>query len=106
MTTFIGRKNELETFGSFLKKRSASLIVIKGRRRIGKSRLVEEFSRRHPFESFYNFAGISPTEETSAQSQRDVFATQLGEIFGVPGIRADDWTTLLLLLNEKIKDKK
>ena len=45
MAKFIGRKEELQTLKNLLKKRSASLIVIKGRRRIGKSRLLEEFSR-------------------------------------------------------------
>jgi AAA+ ATPase superfamily predicted ATPase len=34
---FIGRDIELETLQQFKKKRTASLIVIRGRRRIGKS---------------------------------------------------------------------
>jgi AAA+ ATPase superfamily predicted ATPase len=41
MAKFIGRKQELQTLKNLLYKRSASLIVIKGRRRIGKSRLSD-----------------------------------------------------------------
>jgi uncharacterized protein len=106
MAVFIGRKNELETLGALLKKKSASLAVIKGRRRIGKSRLVEEFSKKYPFEAFYTFSALPPTRETTAQSQRDAFASQLGAAFGIPGIRADDWATLFSLLDEKVKQKR
>ena len=40
---FIGRKKELEDLNLLLRKKSASLVVIRGRRRIGKSRLIQEF---------------------------------------------------------------
>ena len=47
LPNFIGREYELKTLIRFLKKQTASLIVIKGRRRIGKSRLVAEFATRN-----------------------------------------------------------
>src|SRR5690242_5465104 len=84
----------------FLRKKTASLIVVKGRRRIGKSRLIEEFAKDF---TFYSFAGLAPTEKTTAQSQRDEFAKQLSEQTGLPEIKADDWNKLFLLLFEKIK---
>ena len=59
---FIGRKEELEALGNLLHKRSASLVILKGRRRIGKSRLIEEFAKRHSFEHFYTLSGIPPTD--------------------------------------------
>ena len=40
---FIGRKKELESLNLLLKKKSASIVVIRGRRRVGKSRLIKEF---------------------------------------------------------------
>lgn len=55
---FVGRKAELEKLKSFIQKKIASLIVIRGRRRIGKSRLVEEFAKNH---TFFLFAGLAPT---------------------------------------------
>lgn len=97
---FAGREAELATLERFLRKKTASLIVIKGRRRIGKSRLVEEFAKKF---TFYSFAGLAPTDQTTAQSQRDVFSIQLSEQTGLPEIKADDWDKLFYLLAEKIK---
>lgn len=104
MTRFIGRENELETLEGLLKKKSASLVVIKGRRRIGKSRLIEEFAKQHPYEAFYRFAGLPPTPETTPQSQKDVFLGQLISQFGTPldiaGIQSD-WALLFKALAMK-----
>lgn len=101
---FIGREQELTTLAGLIKKKSASIIVIKGRRRIGKSRLVEEFAKRHAFEAFYRFAGISPTQTTTAQSQRDVFLGQFINQFGAPIDNTEiqsDWTILFKTLAKK-----
>ena len=106
MSKFIGREIELKRLATLKEKKSASLVVIKGRRRIGKSRFVEEFAKRYDFDTFYTIAGLSTTPETTDQSERDIFASALGRIFGIGGIRADDWTTLFLLLNEKIQGKR
>lgn len=38
---FIGRRKELKKLNLLLKKTTASLVVVKGRRRIGKSRLIQ-----------------------------------------------------------------
>src|SRR5687767_3740248 len=92
---FIGREIELEELKRHSRKKIASLIVIKGRRRIGKSRLIEQFCENYPH---YLFAGLAPTEKTTKQTQLDEFANQLGIAFGLPGIKADDWNTLFLFL--------
>ena len=92
---FVGRRRELEALRRHTKKRIASLIVVKGRRRIGKSRLIEEFGKPY---LFYVFTGLTPTTKTTKQSQLDEFANQCGLAFGLPGIKADDWNTLFLLL--------
>lgn len=97
---FIGRQAELQALSKLFKKNVASLVVIQGRRRIGKSRLVEEFAKKH---TFYQFSGLPPTEETTAQSQRDEFSRQLSVQTGLPEVYADDWSKLFSLLAEKIK---
>ncbi len=56
---FVGRVNELKSLVDLTQKRSSSLIVIRGKRRVGKSRLVEEFAKNY---RFLRFAGLSPTE--------------------------------------------
>lgn len=45
METFIGRSRELRQLKDLFDRQVASLVVIKGRRRIGKSRLVKEFAK-------------------------------------------------------------
>ena len=99
MTVFVGRKQELEELKRFLKKSISSLIVVRGRRRIGKSRLVEEFAKPY---KFYTFSGIPPTSQTTAQSQRDEFSSQLGKQ-DFPKIKADDWNDLFWMLADKVK---
>jgi uncharacterized protein len=99
---FIGRGKELSLLKRFLRKNTASLLVVRGRRRIGKSRLIEEFAR--PFK-FYTFSGIAPTSKTTAQSQRDEFASQLAKQ-GLPRIQANDWNDLFWLLADKVKKNR
>lgn len=99
MSIFIGRKRELEALNGFLKKKTASLIVVRGRRRIGKSRLIEEFAK--PYKT-YSFSGIAPTVKSTAQSQRDEFASQLSKQ-GFPKVKAEDWNDLFWLLADKVR---
>ncbi|MBL0941321.1 MAG: ATP-binding protein [Alphaproteobacteria bacterium] len=98
-TPFVGRKYELNLLNDLLEKKVANLVVIKGRRRIGKSRLVEEFARH---KKYYIFSGLPPTSNTTAQSQRDEFARQLALQSKVPEVRVDDWTKLFLLLAKEV----
>ena len=71
---FVGRKRELQMLGELFKKKSASLVVIRGRRRIGKSRLAQEFPEKTPN---YVLSGIPPTKSISASDLKEEFARQL-----------------------------
>lgn len=93
---FIGREEEMARLKSLLSSRSASLVVVRGRRRIGKSRLLAEFGKE--IRSLY-FSGIPPTQKTSAKAQRDEFSYQLERV-GLPGIKADDWGNLFWHLSK------
>lgn len=88
---FIGRKEELKELGSLLKKRSASFVVIRGRRRIGKSRLIAEFCSKLPVLSF---SGVPPTKNTTAASQREAFARQMQYELKINKPQAEDWEGL------------
>lgn len=92
---FIGRKYELESLKSLTKKKAASLVVIRGRRRIGKSRLVKEFAQRY---RFLSFAGLAPTSKTTSQMQCDIFAEQLAQQLNLPKLSGLTWNELFLLL--------
>ena len=88
---FVGRKQELERLKGLWKKGIASFVVIKGRRRIGKSRLIEEFSEHTHWVSL---SGLTPGLRVKAQDQRDEFARQLGRIFHIPTPFSEDWGDL------------
>lgn len=88
MNRFIGREKELESLMVLLQKKSASLVVIRGRRRIGKSRLADEFSKR--FKKSIILTGIPPEEKVTAAEQREEFVRQAQEL-RLPLYRSDNW---------------
>jgi AAA+ ATPase superfamily predicted ATPase len=92
---FVGRESELQELADLQDKNSANLVIVQGRRRVGKSTLIEEFAKN---QKFYSIAGIAPTQETTAQMQRDEFARQLSEQLNIPKFSMDDWGNLFTLL--------
>lgn len=101
MDKFIGRIEELNALNSLLDKKSASLVTVQGRRRIGKSRLIEEFAKNH---LFYEFLGIAPHKGTTAKSQRAEFARQLRETFNLASVPAADWGDLFTTLSKQTEE--
>lgn len=99
VSKFYGRDSELQLLERLSNKGSSSMVVVRGRRRIGKSRLIEEYAKSH---TFYEITGLPPTKKTTAQSQRDEFARQLSAQTGIPEVKADDWSKLFILLAEKL----
>ncbi|MBP7074216.1 MAG: ATP-binding protein [Rhabdochlamydiaceae bacterium] len=97
MEKFIGRKKELAALKGLLQKKNASLVVIRGRRRIGKSRLAEEFAKT--FSRSIILSGIPPSDGVNAQMQREEFLRQLQE-HQLPVYRSDDWGNLFFDLSE------
>jgi len=95
MTTFIGRKRELAELAALLQRKIASFVVIRGRRRVGKSRLIEEFGKSA---KFYEFSGLPPTKGTTAKKQRQEFLRQFKEKFGYQSIEVHDWGDIFALL--------
>ena len=57
---FIGRKNELERLKTIHKKKTPNLVVVKGRRRVGKSRLISFFASSYPENRLWDFSGLAP----------------------------------------------
>lgn len=102
-TPFYGRKEELDRLGWLLKKKTSSLVVVKGRRRIGKSRLILEFSKGL---NTLIFTGLPPTENTTAQIQRDYFVQQMERLLGLRGLKADDWGDIFWHLSQATQSKQ
>jgi len=88
---FIGREKELSLLNNLLKKKSASLVAIKGRRRVGKSRLIREFGQSF---RLISLAGLAPSPGMTADKQRKAFAEQLVKTCHIPEPNSDNWTNL------------
>ena len=97
---FFGREEELEILKKSLSRRVATFIAIKGRRRIGKSRLIEEFSENFPRKLF--FTGIPPTPGVTKQSQREEVVQQMVDQ-GFPNIKGSDWSEIFSTLSKETK---
>jgi len=97
---FIGRKAEIRELRALQAIPRAKLVIVEGRRRVGKSRLVEEFARG---QKFYRFIGLAPTPETDAQTQRNEFLRQLSEQTDLPAVQSNDWGTLFQLLGRETR---
>lgn len=100
MTKFIGREKELESLKGLFRKKSSSLVVIRGRRRIGKSRLAEEYAAS--FDKAYILSGIPPEPGVTAEAQRVEFLRQLQE-YRLPIYRSDDWGNMFYDLAQECK---
>jgi AAA+ ATPase superfamily predicted ATPase len=61
-----GRTLELAEFQNLTKKNIASIVAITGRRRIGKSRLTHEFSRRNQYYRFLSVTGLAPSPRVTS----------------------------------------
>jgi AAA+ ATPase superfamily predicted ATPase len=101
---FVGRHHELQQLNLLLKKRTSSLVVVKGRRRIGKSRLLEEFGKS--FSRVFSFSGLYPTKKTTTKDQMDHFGWQLGTTVGELPFKDDDWNSLFLRLANYTRDSQ
>jgi AAA+ ATPase superfamily predicted ATPase len=95
MAKFFGREEELEGLKKLLKKGTSSLVVLLGRRRIGKSRLAEEFAKQFP--RSYIFTGLSPSKDTTIEAQCAEFWRQMNEK-GIPSYSSNDWGDLFSLV--------
>lgn len=85
---FIGRKSELHQLQEFQKRKVAGIVVVCGRRRIGKSTLIENFAKGSCFLEFY---GLAPREGLTMQHQLDHFGELLGLAFQRPAIKFAHW---------------
>lgn len=89
MQKFIGRAKELAAFEALTELKNPALMVIRGRRRVGKSRLATEYAKGR---IFIPFSGLAPDKKLSAQDQRNAFAYQLSRHFKLPTMTFQDWS--------------
>src|SRR5688572_1597713 len=100
---FIGRKKELESLELLLKKKSASIVVIRGRRRIGKSRLIKEFVSD---KKSWIFSGLPPVPGITKQRQLDAFSIQVSQNLSMPKLQVSEWIEHFTFIGNQAKGKK
>ena len=103
MDTFIGREEPLGRLAALWNKKTPSLVTCRGRRRIGKSTLVEEFARRTA-KRFLRFSGLPPVPGQSNADQLAEFSGQLAAQTGLPRVTFGDWSDAFRMLDGAIRD--
>lgn len=73
---FFGRESELAELNALWEKGVASLVTCRGRRRIGKSTLIEEFAKRSKAR-FLRFEGLAPEPRQTNADQLRYFGERL-----------------------------
>ena len=79
------------------------MVVIRGRRRVGKSRLIKEFVTK---KKCWMFSGPPPVPGITKERQLDLFSSQLSENLGMPKIHVSDWTQHFTFLANQAKGQK
>ena len=100
---FFGREEILKQLEAQLERPIASLVTCRGRRRIGKSTLVEEFARRSKVR-FLKLEGLSPHDADSNRKQLDAFVRQLAAQTGTPRRPVASWFDAFARLDDVIDD--
>ncbi len=93
---FFGRDHEMKQLHRIAKLPKASLVICRGRRRIGKSTLIENFAGDFPH--FYEFQGLAPRQQLSNSDQLDNFSNQLRSQLNLPPLHLRDWNEAFALL--------
>ncbi len=99
---FVGREKELESLRLLLDKHTASLVACRGRRRIGKSTLIEEFARRNNCRLVV-IDGLLPREGMTNQMQLDNLIEKLSAQTGVDNTRVSSWFEAFVRLDQALK---
>ena len=103
MEKFVDRKNEIDFLNQEYAKKESSLIILYGRRRIGKTSLIKEFGKNK------NMIYFLATEESEAQNReilKNIVASNLKNDL-LNSMKVDNWEILFkTIISDKSEDKK
>ncbi len=95
---FLNRIEEQDILKAEIAKPDSRFIVLYGRRRIGKSALLQHVLKKN---CIYYLADIN-----EAEVQRSFFISQFSELIsGIDRVQFSDWNTLFNLINNQLKHK-
>ena len=102
---FVGREDELKQLDALWNKvTKTSLVTVRGRRRIGKSTLIEHFARKSEA-AFLKVEGLSPKTAKSNQDQLKAFYSQL-QLQSGKSYEIGDWLKAFKDLDDEIRDDR
>ena len=101
---FYGRNYYINLLEELLKKPLSSVVTCRGRRRVGKSTLFEEFARRNGCR-FLKLEGRAPGDGVGDREQREAFGLQLAEQSPLPRLTPEDWPQAFKLLDSVLFER-
>lgn len=102
---FYGREEQIADLERLWNKRTSSFVTCRGRRRIGKSTLIERFAEVSGAR-FIMIEGLRPTKSLSNSAELAHFAAQLSETIGEDVEVPANWWKAFLDLDSAIGDGK
>lgn len=102
---FFGRQDLIDQLSALFRKRVASLVTCRGRRRIGKSTLVEKFAEKERCR-FIKIEGKRPAPGLTDVDELATFARQLADQTGAERGTPADWPDAFRRLDGRIGDRE
>ena len=102
MSKFRGRKKELGQLKSLVSLNKSGFVVLKGRRRIGKTRLLEEFGKQ--FKQTFIFSGLPPSKDPTNEVQLAEFIKQFHRQLPAISLKGGDWSDLFWQLSQHTQE--
>ena len=102
---FFGRQDLIDQLSALFRKRVASLVTCRGRRRIGKSTLVEKFAEKERCR-FIKIEGKRPAPGLTNADELATFARQLADQTGAERGTPADWPDAFRRLDGRIGDRE
>ena len=102
---FVGRDEYIDDLSALWRKSTSSLVACRGRRRIGKSTLIERFAGKTADE-FFSFEGLPPRRGMTNRDQLDNFGMSLSRQTNSARHILENWYDAFFRLNEAIDDRK
>lgn len=102
---FYGREEDFNELDALWRKRTATLVTCRGRRRIGKSTLIEEFAQRSGAR-FLKFEGIAPDKGVGNNEELQSVQAQLERQTGYNGGSFGKWARAFAEIDKAIDTRK
>jgi len=97
---FVGRNSEIKELSGFLRAKKSSLLLCRGRWRIGKSTLIQQLGSKA--NHFIEIQGLPPRENITLKDQLESFSQQFSRQTDFPALKLENWEQAFSLLNKAI----